>query len=307
VHRSHKTGYVLMQKLLRRQKRRKQVALPWTQSYHYLEDFPKAHDFRMALILRNFHSAVVSGYLYHKSGYECTVRHDGAVQGENWTGGAPWLVRPGWESQLSFELPSSSSTARRTAKEENSAASHGDDDDDDYYPPVDNRTACRYLAETPERIGLRVYLDLAFRTKYRTCLTNFVLARQFRYLKERTKVWCFEELADPNRVERSVREILRFLYNVTSEEEQQLARRQKELGQREDSSSSSKNKNLHPLVAWRYEPKMGDAGRHGTTRDPVVRSRLRRLVKEIDSEYYGGALEWLDDVLLPCKAKGGYA
>jgi len=49
-------------------------------------------------------------------------------------------------------------------------------------------------------------------------------------------------------------------------------------------------------------PGFSDAGGHATTKDADLRTRLTKVIHDIDRKYYDGDIAWLDQ-MLPCKSR----
>jgi hypothetical protein len=107
---------------------------------------PTTLDYRHVLVTRNWFDAIVSGYLYHKAGYECTLDYRGNATG-----------RVQHHSQY-FDLE---------------VQYHLKDWDTDLQivqcqiAPCNNRSFCQYLAEEEEETGIRMVMDFALSRWYK--------------------------------------------------------------------------------------------------------------------------------------------
>lgn len=126
VFRTHKFGYMLTQELFKPfpeiQRMRPSPVL-----------LDGSVDYRHVMMTRHIPSAIVSGYLYHKSGRECWLTFNGGSRGS---------------------LP------EKTFRWENLITFPGN------FPPGNKRSICRYLADESEEDGMRVYIDVALSKWY---------------------------------------------------------------------------------------------------------------------------------------------
>jgi len=152
-------------------------------------------DYRLVQVMRDLHSAIVSGYLYHLDGRECWK--DPLGRPKRFPNGRPikrllskWTQEETWERHLSYELK----------------------------PPADGRNLCQYLAGVPEPTGVRAYLDYVMNTKYNSILGIWALSQEFAYVRERTSTVCFEKLSsnDEILVRDEIERVINFLFNGTS-------------------------------------------------------------------------------------------
>jgi len=168
-------------------------------------------------------------------------------------------------------------------------------------PPAAGRSICQYLADTPEEVGLRAYLEYVMRTKYFSLLGIWGMAQEIDEVGERTKTVCFKDLVDvtaglyeskqrPSKLDGAVNPssfqtfssaqpvvngVLDFLYNGTSRHE--------------------------PWKPPKYNPRLVRFIRdgHSTPHEPGLRERLAEIIMGIDERYYSGDIKWLS-TKLPC-------
>jgi hypothetical protein len=142
-------------------------------------------DYRHAAIVRNFPEALVSGYLYHKSGREC------------------WLTFNGWKRSDEKILDWDPYLNRTTHLYD--LAPH---------PPRNGRSICRYVADEAEEVGMKVYVGVALEWWYNGLHDYYRLAKeaQVRGETQRTLFLCIEQYPDAPRQERMFYEIMDWLY-----------------------------------------------------------------------------------------------
>jgi len=117
--------------------------------------------------------------------------------------------------------------------------------------------------------------------KYVVMFSQWALGQGVPEVRERTTTICYEDVVDRHRADEALTGALLFLYNGTLE-------------------ATPDAPNNRP---WTLGPP-GDpdkAADHGTasSTDPLARARLRRVVDDLDREYYGGDIRWLDSAF-PC-------
>mmetsp|Transcript_19287 Transcript_19287/g.34926 ORF Transcript_19287/g.34926 Transcript_19287/m.34926 type:complete len:211 (+) Transcript_19287:526-1158(+) len=125
-------------------------------------------DYRHVLITRNWWNAIVSGYLYHKAGYECWMDYRGKVRDENRTND--------WDAHLEFHKQN-----------------------DILYPPRNNRSLCAYLQQESEEDGIKVIIDIALSWWYKGAIPYYRQAQeQLKQTHRRKSLFlCYEHLVNP--------------------------------------------------------------------------------------------------------------
>mmetsp|Transcript_22858 Transcript_22858/g.50773 ORF Transcript_22858/g.50773 Transcript_22858/m.50773 type:complete len:348 (+) Transcript_22858:136-1179(+) len=141
---------------------------------------PKDIDYRDAVVTRNVYAALISGYLYHRTGRECNL----TPHGNPWNKTVVELMH--FENYLSGTL--------------------GRID-----PPVRDRSLCQYLADESEEVGVKVYMDWAFEVYYSKVLRHYEFTQSSPERKHKTIFLCFEKLTG-NRTE--LREFLWETYDL---------------------------------------------------------------------------------------------
>jgi len=156
-------------------------------------------------------------------------------------------------------------------------------------PHHNQRTLCQYLADESETNGMRAYIDYIFHSQYVQPFENFALIWQgqhqrsdgrggfgLRSLSDRTMVVCLEDLSHKTNstlVLDTVHRVQDFLFNTTDH---------------------------RPAWSGKLKKLQGGAGEgHSTTSDPDERSRLERIIGQIDETFYDGDIAWLDSIF-PC-------
>ena len=217
-------------------KQRNVTLPPWPQN-----------DVRVILLLRNIYSALVSGYLYHKSGMECWLASNGTLQS---------LQRQQkhdavccWRTFVSFP-----------------------------YPNEENTTSlCHLIQEQPVEIGMKAYIEWVMKRHYQQheIFDQLALSVFVPWIGERTKIHCFEEFTSVPEYESELL-WLEFFFSSTT------LWRSHDDGTNASSSTAEYN------------------GTHATSHDPELRQSLVNIIRQLDGQYFGGQIEWLNSVI-PCK------
>lgn len=143
---------------------------------------------------------------------------------------------------------------------------------------------CRYLAKTTEEVGMRAMLDHYFRFYLSDLLTNFALVRSelFPFLNERTMYVCLEDLSkEKARAIETLHQWHNFFFNDN-----------RTATDVDGGVPFNNNKSLKGVVSY--------SGKHGTSHDDDLRTRLLRTLKEIDETYYGGDVAKIQS-MWPCQ------
>ena len=234
VIRSHKFGWLLTQQLFK----------PYRERIDRVGIDPGAfpqnpfQDYRHVAVVRNFPEAFVSGYLYHKSGHEC------------------WRTFNGWE-RLKEQVIDWDPHLNRTAY------------DIAPYPPRKGRSICRYVADEPEEVGMKVYIAVALDWWYGGLSDYLRMAteRQARGEKRRTLFLCLEDYPDATRQERMFYRIMDWLH------------------------PGGHNFTVPPGVIKEDDPTHGG---HASSHNATERRRLLELVKRLDREVFHNAISTTD-------------
>lgn len=170
LQRQHKFGWVLANRLFGIPP--KEIALKKAS----VENFPEegVRDYRHVVLVRNVHSAIVSGYLYHKSGHECS---DKPIH--------KWTTATEWIKMLSHvERPFST-----------------------------NLSLCAYLANASESDGIKAYADASLRI-YRNNIPiwNEVQKRVKQDGEEKAIFVCMEDLSNPDTQLGTYEEVMKWFY-----------------------------------------------------------------------------------------------
>jgi len=125
------------------------------------------------VVTRDFYSAILSGYLYHKKNMECALNHWGNP------GFKQWLMQEDWEARI---LASNDTQGNRS------------------WPEGRGRTLCDYLGEESETNGMKVYM-LWSKALFLDHLVAFAQTRRQLEARERegggltkTLFVCYEDL-----------------------------------------------------------------------------------------------------------------
>jgi hypothetical protein len=130
---------------------------------------------------------------------------------------------------------------------------------------------CQYLAETPEDAGMRVYVDWSWHALYAGLVPYSELARP----AQKTLFVCFQQLENPTTQATVIHDMMNWLYPgghkfalappITTNTDK-------------DAAADKANANV-----------VANIGGHATSRDPLVRQRLRALAEQYDHELLGDA------------------
>lgn len=121
-------------------------------------------DYRHIYLVRNIYDALVSGYLYHRSGRECWLHPDGKERAFK-NGHMGFGRRPNFNWTID--------------------------------PPKNKRTLCQYLVEESERDGMKVLMAVSMFNFWNGLFKTIPLAQQASD-EGRTVFVCYEDLMDPN-------------------------------------------------------------------------------------------------------------
>jgi hypothetical protein len=136
-----------------------------TADHPYEEEFQfkfkrPGSDYRHVLISSNWHNAIVSGYLYHKAGYDCWVDPQSHDKSHGWLFDNS---KEDWEKRI-------------TNYNEFGANFYP-------WPPGKGRSLCKYLADEAVESGLRVYSEWVLRV-FLDPLMEFVRTRSASETKD---------------------------------------------------------------------------------------------------------------------------
>lgn len=179
--RAHKFGYMLVKEVFQPYKKIIQASfLP--------ENIPRNpnQDYRHVAVIRNVFAAMVSGYLYHKSGRECWSD----VWGRNVSEPIPNL---NWDR---FVLQSKELFQVRQ------------------YPLAGNRSLCLYLSQVPEEIGVSVFMSFMLFHAYRGIIEYMEKSRQRDAMtgQNRTLFVCLEDASDPTQQDQILVQMMDWLF-----------------------------------------------------------------------------------------------
>lgn len=179
--RAHKFGYMLVKEVFQPYKKVLQKSfLPET-----IPNNPN-QDYRHVAVVRNVFAAMVSGYLYHKSGRECWSD----VWGRNVSEPIP---NENWD-----RFVSQSTELFETRR----------------YPPAGNRSLCLYLGQVPEETGVSVFMSFMLFHAYRGIVAYIEKSRERDALlgQNRTLFVCLEEASDPTQQDQILLQMMDWLF-----------------------------------------------------------------------------------------------
>jgi hypothetical protein len=147
---------------------------------------PQKGDLRIVMIVRNLYDALVSGYLYHKTGRECWL----GPTGMNKKPLSHKRTENGWDWEPSFN---------RTAP---------------VAVPRKGRSICQYLADESEEDGLRVFVEFSFSYYWKKLLYSWNEAQKnpASRLYRKFHIACYEDLINPASERAALHSMVDFLY-----------------------------------------------------------------------------------------------
>jgi hypothetical protein len=196
VLRAHKFGFILAATLFRAPRERGDVVITWEIEPSGL--FSKGSgteeggdggtmDYRHVVTARNFTEALVSGYLYHRTGRECWSTLGGRSVAPAVEGLMDW---PGPVNELRATYPAMGAQ-----------------------PAAQNRSLCRVLADESEEDGMTIYIAYALKHWYRRLSSYLQVARQReRDGVKKSMFVCLEDLSDPKRERELYDAMIDFLF-----------------------------------------------------------------------------------------------
>jgi hypothetical protein len=236
VIRNHKFGWLLTERLF------KPFSGRINRGAIHPGAFPQqdpVQDFRHVAVIRNYSEAIVSGFLYHQSGRECWRTFAGGYRRtENNLDWDPYLNRTKYRDDISP------------------------------YPARNGRSICRYVADEPEEVAMRVYIAVALEWWYGGLDEYYRMAkeRQGRGETRRTLFLCIEDYPDAPRQSLMFYRIMDWLY------------------------PGGHNFTVPPGVID-DDP---DHGGHATSSNATDRARLLDLVGRLDREVFHSAISTTD-------------
>ena len=264
-------------------------------------DEPPTPDYRHVVTTRNWYEAIVSGYLYHRSGRECWLT----------TTGAP-AKRGEWrQTSMNWDDPMRLwSGQKKNASTGSSSVQQANLLPHLQRPPAGNRSICRYLADESEEAGMLAYMDWSLRryygylVEYRANATTMKQRR--RQQQQKSLFLCYEDwMSSASRREEMYEASLAFLFPGGGSDRVRWRRHHEPFGMYlvvggsggnsssggGDSNRTKGNGNNGTLLsATAY------GGGHATSHDPELRSRLRALVEKLDMLHFDGTVRASDAV-----------
>ncbi|GKY99790.1 hypothetical protein MPSEU_000932800 [Mayamaea pseudoterrestris] len=246
---SHKMGYTLTRDLMRK------IKLPSSSLLNILVTQRKrwelpATDHRDVVVVRDVYDALVSGYLYHQSGRECSLDAFGVPLREqfgiNSTAYVSNMSTASSKRSRFFMSSDWEKYMNRTALE----------------PSKQGRDLCTYLQEESVLDGMRVYMDVAFGRWY-DGLSDTLDLMQLPVASTKMLFICYEELSDPDATAYTMRRMLEWLYPV-------------EIGK---DALPGYNDFQHATLA---DKKIG----HGTSNGTETRVELKAIVAWLDEHLF---------------------
>lgn len=187
IWRTHKFGTILLGDLFQDLRQSTSVPRIFTRPTPKSDEYalPTRIDYRHVLVTRNWFHAIVSGYLYHKAGYECTIEPRGSsvYHSQHYDMEADYHNKY-WDTQhllyhKRYNIP---------------------------FPSRNNRSLCQYLQEESEETGILVTMDIALSRWYKGLIPYHEKA------DARTLFLCYEDLVDAFQQEELFYRILQHLF-----------------------------------------------------------------------------------------------
>ena len=138
---------------------------------------------RNIIVVRNYIDAVVSGYLYHKSGRECWSNPDGTkmkgttykMQNYHW-----------WDDVRLTNM----------SKEE-----------------ANGRTLCQFLSDESEDVGMQIFVEISWRHWWKKYMYFLEKVRDLENpTYRRTRIVCYEDLNNPATQRQTFHDMMGWLY-----------------------------------------------------------------------------------------------
>jgi len=141
-------------------------------------------DYRTVIMTRHWYDVLVSGFLYHQSGRECSLSSGGK------RGSSGWLQRFDWKGFLSA----------------------GNESSRYWEEHAEGKDLCQYLNQVSLLDGMRVYMDFALKMWLRPLL-RLAAARQINPLsRARTLFLCYEQFNADEHASAALKAAGSFLY-----------------------------------------------------------------------------------------------
>jgi len=258
IWRTHKFGTILLGDLFQ-EFRQSNAPLrirtkPTPKSDNYT--LPVKSDYRHVMVTRDWFDSIVSGYLYHKAGYECWIDYRGSDKEtkhpKHWDM-EMYYHNKYWDTQqLTFhqklEIP--------------------------HPPPRNNRSLCSYLEEETEEDGIKVIMDVALSRWYKGVVPYYekTLAKLQRDQQHQSLFLCYEDLVDPFQQEEVFHDILQHMFPG-----------------RNTSNVAMPGKMKASLIKQQQNDSVYSGG-HASAHDPKLRARLRKLVERYDDQLFNNTI-----------------
>jgi hypothetical protein len=203
--------------------------------FRILKDKPiKEGDYRHVVVTRNWYDALISGYLYHKSGKECWLDWFGRANFSGWL-----LQEEDWEQSLLSPSTDKNMTFYRSFNMT--------------WNPGNGRLLCQYLIDESEEMGLKVYTAWAM-DLYLYPLLDFQQRRQEQEKqigRNRTKYVCYEQFTNPSTQSGVYHDIAQWLLldrNLTLKHVITPAVKEKERADHTSSKDHALRERLHAIL-----------------------------------------------------------
>lgn len=230
----------------------------------YFDLKKRGKDYREVFVTRNWFDAIVSGYLYHKSGRECWLDTDGSPK-----------VHPLPNNLSAPLLHPTKTTQTKTLGHLSSYIEMPPP-----WPAMKGRNVCQYLADESETAGLRYYSAWAVNLYYLKTLRVFKAVQEYEDCKHRRTLFvCYEDLNDPVTRNRTVENIQNWLYPANNNTIF--------ISTQSPSSRTGGHHGKEMVEAYHQEEYRGG---HATSHDPALRNRLKSIIEMLDEQVFHGEI-----------------
>lgn len=240
---------------------------------------PTQQDYRHIMVTRNWFDAIVSGYLYHKAGYECWIEPRGVSR------------RHSKHYDMQVEYHNKNWDTQQLWYHSTYNIS---------FPPRNNRSLCQYLQDEPaETTGIPIIIDIALSRWYKGVVSYHTKVMEREQQQQptavgneedaknplsslpapRTLFLCYEDLVDPFQQEHLFHVMLHHLFPATT----------------------TSNATLPPALAHALAEQQRHhsvySGGHSSLKNATARARLRQLVQYYDAQLFAGRVAQSNAVL----------
>jgi hypothetical protein len=277
IWRTHKFGTILIGDLFSEYRQKDSKfhvhTMPTPKNSDY--NLPQTLDYRHVLVTRNWYDAIVSGYLYHRAGYECTIDYKGNETGHIQHHSKFFNLEQhyhlvDWDVQLTYT---------------------------EYYtiPSRSNRSFCTYLQEESEENGIKMIIDFGLSRWYKGVVPyyNKVMKQQQQQQRlddsvenNKTLFLCFEDLVDPFQQEDLFYNIMTFLFPGNNNATTAAANTTTTMTTAKRTAPWKLPGYIKASLEKQKRSNQTYNGSHASDHDPQLRQRLLQLVQKYDEQTF---------------------